>query len=88
MRLESAKIQTEKAELQLKFARAKLEDDPEENELPNERPKPSKKVPHKKEPHKKDQSHEDNMLTIMTKLVNLHTAPYVDIDIFSGNPQK
>ena len=86
MRLESAKIQTEKAELQLKFARAKLEDDPEENELPNERPKPSKKVPHKKEPHKKDQSHEDNMLTIITKLVNLHTAPAVDIDIFSKDP--
>ena len=95
VRLENIKMETERAELRLKLMRAKLEEDSENDKLCLK--SQEIKIEHKKEKSQstkpKSSSHSvkietknEDMMSLMMKFVDLHTAPDVDIDLFSGDP--
>ena len=91
LRLERAKMESERKRLQQKIIQAQLEDNILNNSEPIQTNVIKKEKPTKnekpKEPRKKiDKDNNDTMMEVMMKLVDLNTAPDVDIDVFQGDP--
>ena len=84
MRFEAVKMETEKAQLQLKLIRAQAKEEKEHQNCPKDSARVTSQV--KSTPVTADGPQGTEMLTAMMKLVDLHTAPDVDIDVFNGDP--
>ena len=84
MRFETVKMETERAQLQLKLIRAQAKEEKEQQNCPKDPDRATSQV--KFTPVTTDEAHGTEMLTAMMKLVDLHTAPDVDIDVFNGDP--
>ena len=98
MRLDKIKMEAEKVELQLKLVKAKREEEEEEDNhnsiVEHNNVPPKDKIvklrgsTKPKKPKEKTDTNieQSDILCAMMKLINLQTAPEVDIDVFNGDP--
>ena len=95
MRLDKIKMEAEKVELQLKLVKAKREEEEGDHNLIEENIKPPLKdrkakivgsTKSKKVIRADKNIEQSDILCAMMKLINLQTAPEVDIDVFTGDP--
>ena len=89
LRLETAKMESERKRLQKKITEAKIENETfHEPDVLGQLPRRKHHTEAKNKTLDNNDSNNNNpgMMEMMLKLVDLHTAPEIDIDVFSGNP--
>ena len=91
LRLESAKMEAQRTRLHQKIVKAQSQENPHTSHESKHNSQSNKRDKHTSKQLQPDQSTAStcNLNDIMTKLVDLHmshSAPDIDIDVFSGNP--